>query len=150
VLFVEVSALDQPTSRAEVHLHAAARAEGRTRSTSEGARQRRALGVSDSDTAVQLAQQKGLGATTSRDPERRAGNRTVALYTFGVSRVVFLDEPVRRALPTRRNTSGCIRARTIAPGSDADIVVWDPEEEADGLGETHHSNVSYNLFRGRR
>jgi dihydropyrimidinase len=40
------------------------------------------------------------------------------------------------------------RKGTIAPGFDADIVVFDPEAERTISAETHHMNVDYSCYEG--
>ncbi|MFF7144355.1 MULTISPECIES: dihydropyrimidinase [Streptomyces] len=39
---------------------------------------------------------------------------------------------------------------TIAPGADADIVLYDPHAEQIMSAETHHMNVDYSAYEGRR
>jgi dihydropyrimidinase len=41
------------------------------------------------------------------------------------------------------------RKGTIAAGSDADVVVWDPEREIRWSAATHHMRVDYNPYEGR-
>ena len=39
---------------------------------------------------------------------------------------------------------------TIAPGSDADLVIFDPKAEATVSARTHHMRVDYNPYEGRK
>ncbi|SCD61820.1 dihydropyrimidinase [Streptomyces sp. DpondAA-F4a] len=42
------------------------------------------------------------------------------------------------------------RKGTIAPGADADIVVYDPHAEQTLSAATHHMNVDYSAYEGRK
>ncbi len=39
---------------------------------------------------------------------------------------------------------------TITPGADADMVIYDPHAEQLMSAETHHMNVDYSAYEGRR
>jgi dihydropyrimidinase len=42
------------------------------------------------------------------------------------------------------------RKGTIAPGADADVVIYDPHTEQVMSAETHHMNVDYSAYEGKR
>jgi dihydropyrimidinase len=42
------------------------------------------------------------------------------------------------------------RKGCIAPGSDADILIFDPEKEHTISSKTHHMNVDYSAYEGRK
>ncbi|SEG13381.1 dihydropyrimidinase [Actinacidiphila yanglinensis] len=42
------------------------------------------------------------------------------------------------------------RKGTLAPGADADVVVYDPHAEQVLSAQTHHMNVDYSAYEGRR
>jgi dihydropyrimidinase len=77
-------------------------------------------------------------------------NRLHMLWTFGVSTGrITPNRFVELVSTANARTFGLYpRKGTIAPGSDADIVVWDPEKKLTISAQTHHSNVNYNLFEG--
>src|SRR4029077_19320779 len=111
--------------------------------------------VSTDHSPLNWPEQKGLGRDDfSKIPNGGPGieNRLHMLYTFGV-------RPGRISLSrfvelTSTNVAKLFglypRKGTIAPGSDADIVVWDPEKKLTISAKTHHSNVNSNLFEGTK
>ena len=42
------------------------------------------------------------------------------------------------------------RKGTLAPGSDADIVVFNPDAERTLSADTHHMRVDYSCYEGRK
>jgi dihydropyrimidinase len=95
--------------------------------------------------------QKTLGKDDfSKIPNGGPGieNRLHMLYTFGVrAGRISMNRFVELTSTNVAKFFGLYpRKGTIAPGSDADIVVWDPEKRLTISASTHHSNVDYNLF----
>ncbi len=97
--------------------------------------------------------QKTLGKDDfSKIPNGGPGieNRLHMLWTFGVSAGRF--SPNRFVELVSANVAKFFglypKKGTIAVGSDADIVVWDPDKKLTISAKTHHSNVDYNLFEG--
>ena len=62
-----------------------------------------------------------------------------------VTRQLSLGPRLGRAGAASRGVKG-----TIAPGFDADIVVFDPDHERTISAETHHMNVDYSCYEGRK
>jgi len=98
-------------------------------------------------------EQKGLGKDDfSKIPNGGPGieNRLHMLHHFGVREGrISLNRFVELTSTNVAKLFGLYpRKGTIAPGSDADVVVWDPEKPLTISAKTHHSNVNYNLFEG--
>jgi dihydropyrimidinase len=98
-------------------------------------------------------EQKGLGRDDfSKIPNGGPGieNRLHMLYTFGVrTGRLTMNRLVELTSTNVAKYFGLYpRKGTIAPGSDADIVVWDPDKKLTISAKTHHSNINYNLFEG--
>src|SRR5262245_11791322 len=92
-------------------------------------------------------EQKGIGRDDfSKIPNGGPGieNRLHMLWTFGVRAGRFSPNRfVERVSTNPAKYFGLYqRTGTIAPGSDADIVVWDPDKELTISASTHHSNVN--------
>jgi dihydropyrimidinase len=97
--------------------------------------------------------QKTLGkGDFSKIPNGGPGieNRLHMLYHFGVREGRISLKRFVELVST--NAAHCFglypRKGTIAVGSDADLVVWDPDKRLTLSASTHHSNVDYNLFEG--
>ncbi len=97
--------------------------------------------------------QKTLGKDDfSRIPNGGPGleNRLHMIHEFGVRTGRFsLNRMVELLSTNPAKLFGLYpRKGTIAPGSDADIVIFDPEKRHLITADTHHSKVDYNLYEG--
>ncbi len=109
--------------------------------------------VSTDHCPFRFADQKTLGKDDfSKIPNGGPGieNRLHMLHHFGVRAGRFsMNKFVELTSTNAAKFFGMYpRKGTIAVGSDADIVVWDPEKPLTISAKTHHSNVDYNLFEG--
>jgi dihydropyrimidinase len=97
--------------------------------------------------------QKTLGRDDfSKIPNGGPGieNRLQMVHTFGVREGrISLNRMVELLATSPAKLFGLYpRKGTLAVGSDADIVVFDPEKRVTLSAATHHSKVDYNLFEG--
>ncbi|HYC40168.1 MAG TPA: dihydropyrimidinase [Chitinophagaceae bacterium] len=77
-------------------------------------------------------------------------NRIELLYSEGVHKGrITLNRFVEVACTNPAKIFGMFpRKGTIAPGSDADIVIFDPAEKHKLSARTHHMNVDYSAYEG--
>jgi dihydropyrimidinase len=77
-------------------------------------------------------------------------DRMMVMYTHGVrAGRISLNRWVELCCSNPAKQFGCYPQKgTIAPGSDADIVIWDPEKQLTISAQRHHQNTDYNLYEG--
>ena len=97
--------------------------------------------------------QKTLGRDDfSKIPNGAPGleNRLQMIHAFGVrSERITLNRMVELLATNPAKLFGLYpRKGTVAPGSDADIVIFDPEKRHLITAATQHSKTDYNLFEG--
>ena len=76
--------------------------------------------------------------------------RLMLLYTHGVrTGRISLNRWVELCATNPAKLFGCYpRKGTVAPGADADVVVWDPEARRTLSAATLHQNTDYSLYEG--
>ena len=79
-------------------------------------------------------------------------NRLQLIYHHGVNAgKLTLNRFVELVSATPARIFGMYpRKGVLAPGSDADIVLWDPAVEHTISAKTHHMRVDYSMFEGFR
>ena len=77
-------------------------------------------------------------------------NRLQLLYHYGVNQgKLSLNRFVELVSTTPARLFGLYpRKGELAPGSDADIVIWDPNAQHTISAKTHHMRVDYSMFEG--
>ena len=151
--FIDQTFLERPTSRARSTSTRRRRATRRTRTCSgtrcapTSSRRSRPTIARTSSRAEGPRQERLLA-----DPERRTRAREPAAHDPRVRRAHGPDLLNRMVALLATNPAKLFglypRKGTLAVGSDADIVVFDPEKQLTISAATHHSRSDYNLYEG--
>jgi dihydropyrimidinase len=109
--------------------------------------------ISTDHCSFRMSDQKSLGKDNfALIPNGAPGveDRLLMIHHFGVNEGrIGLNRMVELLSTNAAKLFGLYpRKGTIAPGSDADIVVFDPEKEHTISAKTHHSAADYNLYEG--
>ncbi|MCF6172124.1 MAG: dihydropyrimidinase [Bacteroidales bacterium] len=97
--------------------------------------------------------QKRFGENDFRKIPNGAGgveHRMALLFTYGVLEgKISLEQFVALTSTNAAKIFGFYPAKgLIAPGADADIVIWNPEKEGTISAKTHHQNCDISIFEG--
>jgi dihydropyrimidinase len=109
--------------------------------------------ISTDHCSFRMSDQKTLGRDNfALIPNGAPGveDRLLMIHHFGVNEGrITLNRMVELLSTNAAKLFGLYpRKGTIAPGSDADIVIFDPEKEHTISARTHHSKADYNLYEG--
>ena len=77
-------------------------------------------------------------------------DRMMVMWELGVNSGKFSPSRFVELMSTNpAKIFGCYPQKgTIAPGTDADIVVWDPNAKHTISASTHHMKTDYNVYEG--
>jgi dihydropyrimidinase len=154
-LFIDDSALDQPDFEGGKYIYTPPPRAKENQEHLWNALGHDVLSVVSTDHCpFNWPEQKGLGRDDfSKIPNGGPGieNRMHMLYTFGVRTGRFsMNRFVELVSTNPAKYFGLYpRKGTIAPGSDADIVIFDPEKKIRLSAKTLHMKVDYNPYEGR-
>ena len=109
--------------------------------------------ISTDHCSFRMSDQKTLGKDNfALIPNGAPGveDRLLMIHHFGVNEGrIGLNRMVELLSTNAAKLFGLYpRKGTIVPGSDADIVIFDPEKEHTISAKTHHSKADYNLYEG--
>ena len=109
--------------------------------------------ISTDHCSFRMSDQKTLGRDNfALIPNGAPGveDRLLMIHHFGVNEGrISLNRMVELLSTNAAKLFGLYpRKGTIAPGSDADIVIFDPQKEHTISARTHHSKADYNLYEG--
>ena len=109
--------------------------------------------ISTDHCSFRMSDQKTLGRDNfALIPNGAPGveDRLMMIHHFGVNEGrIGLNRMVELLSTNAAKLFGLYpRKGTIVPGSDADIVIFDPEKEHTISAKTHHSKADYNLYEG--
>ena len=96
---------------------------------------------------------RGPGAALPEDLQRGAGGRAADAAALLGRRRQGADQSSNASSPSaarrRRGSSAAIRRKgTIAPGSDADLAIWNPDQVVDIRWADLHDHVGYSPYEG--